>query len=320
MDFNGDGRRDVISGSYSPGYLFAFLQQPDGSYAASEKIRGTSGKPIKVGAAAHVYAADWDNDRDLDLVVGNISGELYFVRNESTSGEHAFAEPKRLFADDEPIKVGRGDAGPVLADWDSDGLLDLVVGAGDGSVMFFRNSGSKDEPALAAGRTLIEPSQRDNNGSSCGTRTKVCVTDYNEDGQLDLLVGDFASIRQTKERTPEEKAAAEKAQKEYRAVTEEYMEAFQKTDLSKMHAEHRKLQKEPRGETAEEAIAREQQADELMEQIQTITEKELKPFLDRMRELQVRLPNRYTYHGFVWLYLRQPAPAIAAGDSADRSL
>ena len=43
--------------------------------------------------------ADYDNDQDLDLVIGNISGEVYFVRNESTAGEHAFAEPEQLSAD-----------------------------------------------------------------------------------------------------------------------------------------------------------------------------------------------------------------------------
>ena len=313
MDFNGDGRRDVISGSYSPGHLFVFLQQEDGTYAEKEKIKGADGKAIMVGAAAHVYAADWDNDQDLDLVVGNISGEVYYVRNDTTGGEHAFAEPERLSANGEQIRVPGGDAGPVLADWDNDGLLDLVVGAGDGSVVFYRNSGSKDEPTIAEGQTLIAASDRQDHGSKCGTRTKVCVTDYNGDGHLDLLVGDFASVRESKEMTEEEKAAAEKAREEYQAVTKEYMEAFQKTELQGMYDKYRKLQTGPEGETPEEATAREEVAEQLMKEIQAITEKELKPFLDRMRELQVHMPNQYTYHGFVWLFLRQPVPAVAAG-------
>ena len=50
-------------------------------------------------------------------------------------------------ADGRPIKVA-GDAAPVAADWDGDGVLDLLVGAEDGSVVWYRNAGTPRAPKL----------------------------------------------------------------------------------------------------------------------------------------------------------------------------
>ena len=299
---------DVISGSYSPGHVFVFAQQEDGAFAKKEKINDQNGKPIKVGYAAHVYAADWDNDEDLDLIIGNISGEVYLVRNEGKAGENLFGQAEPLSAGEERIRVGHGDAGPVLADWDSDGLLDLIVGAGDGSVILYPNTGTKTEPALGEGRELIAASQRDEQAASCGRRTKVCVTDFNGDGQLDLLVGDFASVREKQlELTPEQQEAADAAQKEYDAVLKEYQAALEKTELQELSKQYQQLRNAPDGETPEEAKARDAKVEKLLEQIQEIQEKELGSFRDKLLEVRQRLPRqKTTYHGFVWLYPRRP--------------
>lgn len=306
VDFDGDGRKDVISGSYSPGYLFAFIQKTDGTYAAGQKIQDSNGKSIKVGYAAHVYAADWDSDEDLDLVVGNINGDVYFVRNEGKPGADAFGKAQPLSAGDERISVGHGDAGPVLSDWDGDGLLDLIVGAGDGSVTFYRNAGTKIEPKLAEGRQLIAPSDREKQGSSCGTRTKVCVTDYNGDGRLDLLVGDFAMAQdQPAEQAAEQRADAQKAQREYQQIIEQYTAAQQKTEIPELSRQYQELQEEPDGETPEQAAAREKKAEQILERLQEVQQKKLQPLLDRMTEVRKRMPQaQHSYHGFVWLYLR----------------
>lgn len=316
MDFNGDGLADVISGSYSPGYMYLFARQADGTFAASETIKDKDGKVIKVGYASHIYAADWDADGDLDLVIGNIQGEVYYVANEGSRTENAFGKPEKLKVGDKEINVGHGDSGPILADWDRDGLLDLLVGGGDGSVNFYRNAGTKKEPRLAEAQVLISPCSWDGDGSRSGVRTKICVTDWNNDGRPDLLVGDFASVREPEpDLTNEQKAERAQAQKDYDAVLKEYQDASQKTGLLKLYEQYSKLQEAPDDESADAAKEREKKSEELLKQIGELQEKELKPFIEKLTTLGRKLPNRGgAPHGFVWVFLRQPVAKAGAAN------
>src|SRR6516165_2774424 len=124
-----------------------------------------------------------------------------------------YGMPQKLEAGGQPIQAPHhGDSQPIAADWDGDGLLDLIVGWGDGSVVWYRNVGSRTEPKLAKGMTLVArapwPNYDDNAPASRdakpGVRAKVCVVDWNGDGRLDLLVGDFGGIYGEKPTIPEQ--------------------------------------------------------------------------------------------------------------------
>ena len=133
MDFDADGKNDILSGSY-PGELYLFKGQGGGKFAPAEQIKHADRKPIKVGMAAVAFAHDWDGDGDLDLLVGDIEGHVHLVINNGAKGKPAFGGSVLLQAADKPIKVAHGDAGPSVADWDGDGKFDLLVGSGAGSV------------------------------------------------------------------------------------------------------------------------------------------------------------------------------------------
>lgn len=314
MDFNGDGTRDLISGSYSPGDLFFFERKSNGTFAAAKKILDRNGKAVNVGSASAVFAADWDNDNDLDLVIGNISGEVYFVPNEGSAKTSQFGKPQKLSADGKPIRVNHGDAGPVVADWNGNGLLDLLVGAGDGSVIFYRNKGTKTKPALAGGVELI-PAHKKSDTVTCGTRTKICVTDYNQDGRPDLLVGDFTSARKTVNLSPEQKADAEKAKKEYQEVLKEYQAAYQKSGLTELSRKYREVYRPQKGETPDQAREREAKRKKIMAQMNELRQKEpLQALLKKLSSVSRRMSPGLSmeYHGHVWLYLRKPVEEKAA--------
>lgn len=310
---------DVLSGSW-PGEIYLFRGRMDGKFAAVEAIKGKNNRRLKAGKASAAFAADWDADGDLDLVIGNLEGEIYLARNEGTSRQWAFAQPQRLPAAGGAVKV-EGDAGPAVADWDGDGKPDLITGAGDGSVTWYRNAGSAKEPALAAGVTLVPaskegayPSNRSREGAPSparGARTKICAADWNHDGRLDLLVGDFSAFEETPpEPKPDEQAAVEKAKREYAEAEKRYFKAYSESRLPELWREHGRLEEAPEDENPEAEKARLEKLEQIKAEIEKI-EKQLEPLSKEFAALADKVPqSKYLYHGWVWLFERKPAAPV----------
>jgi hypothetical protein len=289
VDFDADGKNDILSGSY-PGELYLFKGEGGGKFAKSDTLKHADGKPVKVGMAAVVYAQDWDSDGDFDLLVGDIEGQVHLVKNDGSKSKPAFGPASLLQAAGNPIKVSHGDAGPSVADWDGDGNFDLLVGTGAGSVEWFRNTGSNQAPKLAASQTLVAaPAQGEANanavnaGAKPGTRTKVHATDWNGDGKLDLLVGDFSHQQAAEPVLTEEQQAAKKSKRD----------AWMK--------EYQALQQAPLDESKEARQARMKKTADLMAKFKEIN----------AAEAGAQQPPQSQYHGYVWLYLRQAGVAKA---------
>ena len=89
---------------------------------------------------------DLDNDGDADMLVGSNSGALYYYRNTAGAGK-----PMQFQRDFNVMWVTL-DVGsystPVIADLDSDGLLDILMGERNGNLNFFRNIGAADNPVF----------------------------------------------------------------------------------------------------------------------------------------------------------------------------
>ena len=173
---------------------------------------------VKFGALATTCGFDWDGDGDTDLIAGNTAGYVAFIENLSGPGVERprWAAPDKLEAAGETIRIMAGPNGSIqgpaeakwgyttqtVADWDHDGLPDLIVNSIWGKVHWYRNVGTRTEPELAAAQpievawpgktpkpewTWWEPT-----GKELVTqwRTTPVAVDFNQDGLCDLVMLD----------------------------------------------------------------------------------------------------------------------------------
>lgn len=213
MDYDADGRTDILTGSYT-GQLYLFRRQADGAFAQRELLLDEAGETLIVSPPYSIVPelVDMDADGDLDLVIGARSDPGQIVQNVGTRGVPVWSKAIKVLS----TTNGKAIAGSNAhhADWDGDGVRDLVVGSEGGEVRWYRNVGANDAPKYASARVLVEmPSyQRDPEGTTPkrpGMRVKVHVTDWNGDGRADLLVGDVT----WQEGNPAPLTAAERAEK-----------------------------------------------------------------------------------------------------------
>src|SRR6185369_1885230 len=101
------------------------------------------------------FVFDWDGDGDLDIISGNTAGYLVFFENLSgpNVAEPRWAAPRRLEVDGQPFRIMAGPNGSIqgpaeakwgyttlnVADWDGDGLLDIVLNSILGDVTWLKN-------------------------------------------------------------------------------------------------------------------------------------------------------------------------------------
>ena len=141
-DLDGDGARDAVVGTWGDELRLYRNEAGDGGVRLA--LVDSAVVTLTRGRNAVPALGDLDGDGDLDLVVGESSGELNFYRNEGTAQAPDF----RLVSDAWlGADVGRRSF-PVLEDVDGDGDLDLVVGSEGNGVLWWRNDGTPTAPDL----------------------------------------------------------------------------------------------------------------------------------------------------------------------------
>jgi hypothetical protein len=188
-DCNGDDAIDLLLGT-DDGKIALFINQGDNEnplfYDYSFLTSGTDGEIIDIGEGAVPFMADVNRDGLNDLLVGNEEGYLYYSENHGSSEEPRFTTIKLLKDTwNQTIRVD-GKCNPLVVDWDGDGLNDILLGSGNGSIVIVKNQGENNDLQL----TPPIPLKVDRLSLKVDGNSKPFVADWDNDGGKDLLIGD----------------------------------------------------------------------------------------------------------------------------------
>ena len=171
---------------------------------------------VKIGALCTPFGVDWDGDDDEDLIAGDTAGYLNFVENLDNADPPQWAAPVYLKADGVVIRIQAGPNGsiqgpaeakwgytvPNVADWNHDGLPDIIINSIWGEVLWYENAGTRTTPKLRAAQRIEvawngappKPAwtwwQPKGNQLVTQWRTSPLVRDLNGDGLNDLIMLD----------------------------------------------------------------------------------------------------------------------------------
>lgn len=222
IDWNKDGHLDLIVGDEDG--RVAFIENT-GTFTVDHTPLFLSpvyfqqeADCLKCGALATPVGVDWDSDGDIDIISGNTAGYIVYYENLSGFGVERpkWNAPRYLESDGKPIRPMAGYNGSIqgpaeakwgystlsVADWDGDGLLDIVINSILGRVEWFKNNGTRAVAKLAApqpvevewdgGQPALAYGWLRPQGKELLTqwRTTPVVVDWNRDGLQDLLMLD----------------------------------------------------------------------------------------------------------------------------------
>ncbi len=180
---------------------------------------------------------DWDNDGDVDLLIGGGYGAPRIVVNEGTAQAPRFAKPRWIESEGQPIRLLRnellgephhwhnmGYSYPVFVRWDADELPDLVIPNETNRIYWYQNIGKREKPAFGPRRMLrvegFGDAIADSGGDSATARrrsaerairdtypleaeqpffwrTGAALADFDGDGLTDLVTHDGETRRGT---------------------------------------------------------------------------------------------------------------------------
>ncbi len=197
-DMNGDGKPDIIAAT---GQGFVFIYPNIGTPQVPKFGRAevvpiflgyTDQSPNQRRTVPRIALADFGRRNTFDLLVGNFTGELLFIRNAGSGREPRFEQPRTLAAaavqiSEVPGRIWGNLLAPDVGDFNRDGRLDIIIGEGSYSannIHVFFGTG-------AAQNLGVDPKSRQYLAFGDGKEHLMpAIVDWNSDGFPDILVGD----------------------------------------------------------------------------------------------------------------------------------
>lgn len=217
VDLNNDGFTDIVAGQYSPGDIVIFkgtkkgflsgerLFQEGDPHGKKDVVKQDRLDPV-VGNYWYyntLTIADLTGDGLDDLVLGG--QDIRISKNVGTRNDPKFGLRKHLLkVDGTPVTSSKrglkhgGHINPVLFDWDNDGVLDLFatfayLGNNSPTLMFYKGVKQNGEYRFQEGIEMITTA--DSGKALPGSHPSITITDWNNDGVMDILMGLDVAIR-----------------------------------------------------------------------------------------------------------------------------
>ena len=158
---------------------------PTTSFEPATPLRARDGAPLRVPGHAAVRAVDWDQDGDLDLLVGGGDGQLWLIENRPNAGAAGMAlDPPRALRASTRERWGTSYTGAYLADVTGDRLPDLLVAHSGERLTIHENHGERGAPSFADDGVDVSLQK--------GCQGRFDVIDWDGDGLLDVVTGAFS--------------------------------------------------------------------------------------------------------------------------------
>ncbi len=198
-DLDGDDDLDVFVGenyNYDEGRII-FLENEEGTFTENNEDNPFDGL-VTTNDAAKLDFVDIDGDDDLDMFVGDTSSNINYFENRISDGE-GFVQRT---GNDNPLgnlTYSEAEARlvtPTFVDIDLDGDQDVFIGitVGEdepfGTILFFENQGDANNPSFSE----LVGDDNPFNGVRFGSFTDPTFADADQDGDLDLFVGDETGV------------------------------------------------------------------------------------------------------------------------------
>jgi len=139
VDWNADGKKDLIVGSET-GVLYLFLNVDTNDHPVfNSQTMVYLGNYLIRHPLASPVVSDLNGDGMGDLLIGDITGQVYYYRNVGTESTPEFTESVRLQTVSGELKIDTRTRFDI-SDWDNDGDQDLIVNNVSAYVCLYLNT------------------------------------------------------------------------------------------------------------------------------------------------------------------------------------